>query len=629
MSLPATIPKTLNDVAISQDSPETPPAFIVTQDPDDNTNLTQKKKAVKKKKKPKKKKIPVKKVPRALAAPDVQQATNLAVPEGIKPSNPYHTNDFSHFQFHLTEPTLQSPPKLTPTPTPPPLPTLQKHIHPLPTNTIIITIDSSSDSEDEDVDKEDSSLSNSYSLHQNTNVTPTGDASLQIKEEHEVEKVEEAEEEAEEEMDELEYEMFAKYDQSPTTIHQTTATTLNTRLNNPNLTVMIPPPIATHLLSKTSALPIVAAAVVAATAAVAVAAAATTATSASATVTAVTATVNANNNINTNTQKNTNTPPFTPLQDDQPKVTNASLQGIDMIVFRGETRMEEHQLDLLKTVAGLPNSFHTDIVPHIPQELVPSVAIVRTQGREEFGIGPLINPVQDFITPLTRTLFGKVFENVGLTRIVDASMMVSKNHRGEACATNAPFHFVFIPLPAVNRKTSCVNNMGQHEFDDKGVYFHSFWKNHVEYRNTANLTSWLNLSVMVPECLLSDNQRIAHTEGLTNLALTGPMIGQEFMYMTLYGAYCHSFRYFMSSEVTIRARAYGFRPIFLMTNTLIQVSPSWGATNNTRLVSCDRGAISFLSMIGFWKQNSKDVDDVFLMAINVKGVPLTTRNLIH
>ena len=50
--------------------------------------------------------------------------------------------------------------------------------------------------------------------------------------------------------------------------------------------------------------------------------------------------------------------------------------------------------------------------------------------------------------------------------------------------------------------------------------------------------------------------------------------------------------------------------------------------NNTRLVCCDRGAISFLSMIGFWKQNSIDTDEVYLMGINVKGAPLTTRNLI-
>ena len=151
----------------------------------------------------------------------------------------------------------------------------------------------------------------------------------------------------------------------------------------------------------------------------------------------------------------------------------------------------------------------------------------------------------------------------------------------------------------------------------------------MEYQNTANLTSWLNLSVMVPEYLLGDNQRIAHMKGLINLALTGPMIGQEFMYMSLYVAYSYSFCYFMSSEVTICAHAYGFQPIFLLTNTLIQVSPSWGATNNTRLVSCDRGAVLFCSMIGFWKQNSKNVDNVFLMGINVKGVPLTTRNLIQ
>ena len=99
------------------------------------------------------------------------------------------------------------------------------------------------------------------------------------------------------------------------------------------------------------------------------------------------------------------------------------------------------------------------------------MAIVQKHDKEEFGIGWLTNPVQDFITPLSRTLFGKVFENVGLTKIVDASKMVSKNHRGEACATTAPFHLVFIPLPAVNRKKLCMKNMEQHELNNKGVYF--------------------------------------------------------------------------------------------------------------------------------------------------------------
>ena len=134
-----------------------------------------------------------------------------------------------------------------------------------------------------------------------------------------------------------------------------------------------------------------------------------------------------------------------------------------------------------------------------------------------------------------------LFRSVGITRMVGASMMITKNHKGESCATTAPFHLVFIPIPAVNKKPSTVNIMGQHEFDDNGVYFQNFWKNHVEYRNPNNLTRWLNLAVKVPECLLRDNQRIAHTEGLTNLTSSGPMIRKEYMYMTLYGAYCHSF----------------------------------------------------------------------------------------
>ena len=169
--------------------------------------------------------------------------------------------------------------------------------------------------------------------------------------------------------------------------------------------------------------------------------------------------------------------------------------------------------------------------------------------------------------------------------------------------------------------------MGQHEFAEDGTYFQNFWKNHVEYRGRGDIVSWLNLAVKVPECLLGLNQRMAHATGLECLSKTGPLLGVDMLYMTLYGAYCHAFRYFMTSEVTIRARAYGFRPIFLMTNTLVQQTP-WGV-NNTRLVCCDKGAVSFLSMIGFWKQNSANSDDVYLMGLNVKGLPLTSSNLVN
>ena len=162
-----------------------------------------------------------------------------------------------------------------------------------------------------------------------------------------------------------------------------------------------------------------------------------------------------------------------------------------------------------------------------------------------------------------------MFLLAGVTRVTDASTMTTKNSRGEPCATAAPFHFVFVPLPAVNKCPSSVNNVGQKELKEDGTYFQNFWKNHVEYCGRGDVTSWLNLAVKVPECLLGVNQRMAHATGLECLSKAGPLIDVDMLYMTLYGSCCHAFRYFMTSEVTIRARAYGFRPIFLMTNTLI------------------------------------------------------------
>ena len=38
------------------------------------------------------------------------------------------------------------------------------------------------------------------------------------------------------------------------------------------------------------------------------------------------------------------------------------------------------------------------------------------------------------------------------------------------------FHLVLIPIPEVDKKISTGHIMGQHEFDDNGVYFQNFGK---------------------------------------------------------------------------------------------------------------------------------------------------------
>ena len=124
---------------------------------------------------------------------------------------------------------------------------------------------------------------------------------------------------------------------------------------------------------------------------------------------------------------------------------------------------------LLKDVACNCSSFHPSIVARVPPELVANVVVAREQEEEEFGIGNLTNPVQDILTPLSRMLFGSVFENTAVTRFADSGMMVAKDSLGESCTTAGPFHLVFIPIPAVDKKPSSVNNVGQMEFGDTGT----------------------------------------------------------------------------------------------------------------------------------------------------------------
>jgi hypothetical protein len=118
-------------------------------------------------------------------------------------------------------------------------------------------------------------------------------------------------------------------------------------------------------------------------------------------------------------------------------------------------------------------------------------------------------------------LCGSVFENVGDTRVSDALIITTKSSHGEPCTTvtAAPFHFVFAPIPSVDKKPLSVNNVGQKDFNTAGIYNQNFRKHHVEYRTQGhgNVTSWLNLSVKVLDCLLEVTQCISHTEGLTSL----------------------------------------------------------------------------------------------------------------
>ena len=155
--------------------------------------------------------------------------------------------------------------------------------------------------------------------------------------------------------------------------------------------------------------------------------------------------------------------------------------GITTLFYRGRNHVGHPALDDLSKFARLKSSFHPRIISRTPKELVTNVVIHCNTEDQEFGIGKFVNPVENLLSPLTHSLFRSAFVHAGATRVTDASTLITRNSRGEACCTAAPFHLVFFPVPAVNHSTSSVNKVGQPVFGANGEYNTNFWNNQVEY----------------------------------------------------------------------------------------------------------------------------------------------------
>ena len=190
---------------------------------------------------------------------------------------------------------------------------------------------------------------------------------------------------------------------------------------------------------------------------------------------------------------------------------------------------------------------------------------------------------------------------------------------------------LFRAVPGIDKKPSKVNVKGQEEFFVNKNFFPNFWNNQLQYRNNSRdngATSFIDICVKMPEVLFPSQQRISHVKGLVSMKSIGPVVNNDFWYMTLYGSYAQCFVAFMNSELTITGRCNGFRPLFVMTNTNVQQKCHWGV-NGTRLTSMDNRAVSFLSLIGFWKQKSNNVDDCEILSISHEGIPITSNVLVH
>lgn len=252
-----------------------------------------------------------------------------------------------------------------------------------------------------------------------------------------------------------------------------------------------------------------------------------------------------------------------------------------------------------------------------------------TEEEEEFGFEGVAEANSFTISSLTRKLLGPHLLQMGILKIYAAQDFFKITTRGVVVGPGHDLDLLFIACPLVEGKASKVNLKNQPKDHDH------FWNSQMVWRESpenGNLNV-MELAVKTPEIFLNVNERILHQVALENLGERGPVVN-GWTRLHLYNKVAIAFLVFQNSDIVKMAVKAGFTPLFMMRrvavarNTRPQLNGSF--TNGWRFTSVAlAGHGSILSLVGFWKQLSHDVDDCAVMTVLSNGHPLSTRDTPH
>jgi hypothetical protein len=228
------------------------------------------------------------------------------------------------------------------------------------------------------------------------------------------------------------------------------------------------------------------------------------------------------------------------------------------------------------------------------------------------------------LAPEVEHCFGPQLRALSIPRLMggDSLMMTPQT------PVTGPVNIVFAAVPLVNGRPSSTNLTGNTEFLDRAPYPYdmAFWDRQLQHRTPTGKPEirFIELGAMIPECSLVARARPPHMEATVTYGPMGPFVGQ-YASMCLYGAYAVCFKVFMQTSMCQLARRNGWMVLFALKRGLVTLGV--GQVKKYRVVSCDRNGSSFLSLIGFWKQNSQDKADYSYIGVSNNGFPLTTREI--
>jgi hypothetical protein len=249
--------------------------------------------------------------------------------------------------------------------------------------------------------------------------------------------------------------------------------------------------------------------------------------------------------------------------------------------------------------------------------------------QDDYSMPNLVDMSAELVTPLVRTLFGTQMQGMAMNRVCTAADMMVNAMTPSA----RPVDLLFGAAPLVNGAGSETNRVGQGEWNRQDWRYNmDYWGNQLCHRGAPpNRYQYIELAAILPVSLMIPTDRPAHqAQALVYGKAHGPFTKDgQYCKMTLWGPYAVCFVTFMHLPVCQMARRLGWRPLFALKKGLCNFKKvgKEGGPLEFRIVSVNLHGSSFLSLVGFMKQTSKDPADTLFIGVSNKGYPLTTREL--
>jgi hypothetical protein len=222
------------------------------------------------------------------------------------------------------------------------------------------------------------------------------------------------------------------------------------------------------------------------------------------------------------------------------------------------------------------------------------------------------------------SLFDPLLAVLGLRCVVGLNEYYHESDvGGSRSASRSPHDIFFSAVPEVDYCPSpSINRQGQPEFvvvNGRQVVNNLFWKRQMQFYNRPDMSvlKVMSVTAFMPSWMYHESQVNDHTEACAWFNEHNCGLGNDFFLLSMFNQVASAYLLFMQSRLVQMARMLGFRPLFLMRNTLLQHSKF--GVRGYHFSSCDKGARSCLLLVGFWRMPGNDPQNLQVVAVQANG----------